>query len=43
MASGDAEQGAERGVPNTAAGLSAEDQLVEVALQMFALSLKKPA
>ena len=35
MASGDAEQGAERGVPGTAA-VEAEDELVEIGLQMLA-------
>ena len=35
MAGGDAEQGAERGVPGTTA-IEAEDELVKIALQMLA-------
>ena len=35
MAAGDAEQGAERGVPGSAA-VEAEDELVEIGLQMLA-------
>ena len=35
MTSGDAEQGAERGVPGTTA-VEAEDELVEIGLQVLA-------